>query len=513
MDNSQGNNKIAKNTLFLYVRLAFILIVSLYTTRVVLNVLGVEDYGIYNVVAGFVTLFSFLNASMSASTQRFYNFKKGAEGNAGMLEVFNTSIIIQIAIMLGTLILLESFGLWYINCKMVIPAERLIAANWLFQFSVIHLLFVIIQIPFVGAIIANEKMDYFALVGVVDVLLKLAIVLVLPYVEADKLVFYGSFMLLSGVVVFFMYAVFARVKFVFIRLRFSYNRNLFKEMLSFTGWTVLDSVAYMLKGQGLNVLLNAFCGPVVNAARGVAYQISNALSGFQANIVTAFNPQLIQSYAEMNHQRVKALMYSSSKISFVLLGTFSIPIIVEINFILNLWLKGTVPEYTIPFTIIVLINMTVSSLNTPLSVTVQATGKIRNYQIIRNLITLCVVPIAWVAMKMGADPIAVFIISFAITLIVHPVSMILLRKEFTYSYSDYCLKVLWPCLLFTVSAPIVPFLLKYCMVEGGVRLIVITAVSAAISVAISYFIVFDKSEKRIVNSWVSNFMSKIRKNK
>lgn len=510
---SQNNNRIAKNTLFLYIRLAFILIVSLYTTRVVLNALGVEDYGVYNVVAGFVSMFSFLNASMSTSTQRFYNYKKGAEGNAGMMEVFNTSITIQIVIMLGTLILLESFGLWYINYKMVIPADRLTAANWLFQFSVIHLLFVILQIPFAGAVIACEKMDYYALVGIVDVLLKLAIVLVLPYVEADKLIFYGSFMLLSGVVVFLMYAVFSRIKFEFIRLRFSYNKALFKEMLSFTGWTVLDSVAYILKGQGLNVLLNAFCGPVVNAARGVAYQISNALSGFQANVVTAFKPQLIQSYAEKNQQRVKALMYSSSKISYVLLGAFSIPIIVEINYILDLWLKGTVPEYTIPFTIIVLINMTVSSLNTPLSVTVQATGKIRNYQIIRNVITLCVVPIAWVAMRMGADPIAVFIISFIITLIVHPVSMILLHREFPYSYREYCMKVLWPCLIFTVLAPIIPLVLKYFMAEGAVRLIVVTLVSVVISTSISYFVVFDQSEKRIVNTWVSNFFSKMKKNK
>ena len=329
MDNNHGNNRIAKNTLFLYIRLAFILIVSLYTTRVVLNALGIEDYGVYNVVAGFVSMFSFLNASMSTSTQRFYNYNKGAEGTAGMIEVFNTSIFIQIVIMIGTLILLESLGLWYINYKMVIPADRLTAANWLFQFSAIHLLLVILQIPFVGAVIACEKMDYFALVGVVEIFLKLGIVLVLPYVDADRLVFYGSFMLLSGVVVFLMYAVFARIKFEFIRLRLSYNKVLFKDMLSFTGWTVLDSVAYILKGQGLNVLLNAFCGPVVNAARGVAYQITNALSGFQANVVTAFKPQLIQSYAVKNQQRVKVLMYSSSKISYILLGAFSIPIIVH----------------------------------------------------------------------------------------------------------------------------------------------------------------------------------------
>ncbi len=511
MNDIQRNNKIAKNTLFLYIRLAFILLVSLYTTRVVLNVLGVVDYGVYNVVAGFVSLFSFLNASMSTSTQRFYNYKKGAEGNAGMQEVFNTSLTIQIIIMLGTLILLESFGLWYINCQMVIPADRLTAANWLFQFSVIHLLFVIMQIPFAGAVIACEKMNYYALVGVVEVVLKLAVVLVLPYVDVDKLVFYGSFMMFSGIVVFLMYVVFSRIKFDFICLRFSYNRVLFKEMLAFTGWTVFDSVAYILKGQGINVLLNAFCGPVVNAARGVAYQISNALSGFQANVITAFKPQLIQSYAERNQQRVKALMYSSSKISYVLLGAFSTPIIVEINYILNLWLKGVVPDYTIPFTIIVLINMTISSLNTPLSITVQATGKIRNYQIIRNLFTLCVVPISWGAMKIGADPIVVFIISFIFTLIVHPVSMVLLHKVFSYSYRDYCWKVLWPCFLFTILAPIAPFVIKSFMAEGVVRLVVITFMSVILSVFISYYIVFDKSEKRIVNKWLSNFMSKIKK--
>lgn len=513
MGNNQRNNTIAKNTLFLYIRLAFILLVSLYTTRVVLNVLGVEDYGVYNVVAGFVTMFSFLNASMASSTQRFYNYKKGAEGSSGMIEVFNTSIAIQFVIMVVTLIVLESFGLWYINYKMVIPADRLTAANWLFQFSVVHLLVVIMRVPFSGAVIACEKMDFFALVGIIDVLLKLAIVLVLPYVNADKLVFYGSFTLISGVLNILMYSIYARVKFDFIRLRFRYNKKLFKDMLSFTGWTVLDTFAYLLKGQGLNVLLNAFCGPVVNAARGIAYQVSNALSGFQHNVITAFKPQLIQSYAEKNQQRVKALMYSSSKISYVLLGAFSIPIIVEINYILNLWLKGTVPDYTVAFVIIVLVDMTVSSLNTPLSVTVQATGKIRNYQIIRNLITLSVVPFSWIAMRMGADPIAVFVVSFIITLIVHPVSMILLHKVFEYSYKEYCLKVLWPCLLFTILAPIIPYVLNFFMNEGVVRLIVISLVSISISVAISYFIVFDKSEKRIVNTWVGNFISKIRKNK
>lgn len=502
MGEIQNNNRIAKNTLFLYIRLAFILLVSLYTTRVVLTVLGVEDYGIYNVVAGFVSLFSFLNASMSNCTQRFYNFKKGTEGGEGMNEVFNTSLLIQFVIMMLSLVLLETFGLWYINCKMVIPEGRLVAANWLFQFSVAQLLLVVMQIPFLGAVIVKEKMDYYALVGVLDVILKLGIVIALPYANADKLIFYGSFLLFTAILNFLLYSVYARKHFDFIRLRFHFNNTLFKEMLSFTGLSVLDSVAYILKGQGLNVLINAFCGTVVNAARGVAYQISNALSGFQSNIIVAFKPQLTQSYAGENIERVKSLMYSSSKISYILLGTFSVPIIVEINYILNLWLKGVVPDYTIAFTILVLIDMVVSSLNTPLSVTIQAVGKIRDYQIIRNIVTLLVVPISWVAMKLGANPTSVFIVTLAITLVVQPISMVLLHRVFPYSYKEYNHKVLLPCVIFTVLSPIIPYVMTLFLPEGFWRLVVVTVISIAISIAIAFVFVFDKKESELIKGWM-----------
>lgn len=505
----QDNRVIAKNTFFLYIRLIFILLVSLYTTRVVLNALGIEDYGIYNVVAGFVSMFSFLNSSMASSTQRFFNYKKGTDGELGMIKVFNTSFVIQLVVLFVTAIVLESFGLWYINNKMVIPADRLLAAKVLFQFSVAHLLLVIMQVPFVGAIMANEKMDYYAFVGIVDVLLKLAIVVVLPYVHTDKLVFYGLFLVISGIICFAMYVIYARLMFSFIRLKKRYyTKQLFKEMISLTGWTTLDTFAYILKGQGLNVLLNAFCGPVVNAARGIAYQISNALSGFQANVITAFKPQLTQSVAQERNQRVNELMYSSSKISYVLLATFVVPIIAEIEYVLDLWLKGNVPDYTVGFTIIVLIDMTISSLNTPLSVTALAVGKIRNYQIVRNAITLCILPLSWIVMKMGASPIFVFVVSFIITLVVHIVSMILLHKIYYYSYIDYCRKVIFPCFAYTLLFPIIPFALKFLIFEGFVRLCVVTTASVFVSLAMAYFVVFEEKERKVIN----NFISKIKLN-
>lgn len=497
------NSQIAKNTIFLYIRLVFILFVSLYTTQVVLNSLGIMDYGIYNVVAGFVSMFSFLNASMSSCTQRFYNFKKGKEDNMGMMDVFNTSLCIQAIIVIICFVLLESFGLWYINHKMVIPPERLTAANWLFQFSVFNLLIVIIQIPFVGAIIANEKMDYYALVGIIDVLAKLAIVLILPHVNADKLIFYGSLILITGIINLLMYGIYAKIKFDFIKLSYRFNKSLFKEMFRFTGWTIFDTIAYIFKGQGINVLLNAFCGPVINAARGIAYQITNALSSFQSNVIVAFKPQLIQSYAEKNYNRVNRLLYSSSKISYILLATFVIPIIIELEYILNLWLKGIVPEYTIPFTVIILIDMVVSSLNTPISVTIQATGRIRNYQVIRSLITLSVLPISWICMKYLSNPNIVFIVSFIITIIIQPISMMLLHKVFPYSYKEYTVKVIFPCLIFSLIVPIFPFILKQIMTEGLIRLSIITIISLIISLCISWLLVLDTNERIILRKFIS----------
>lgn len=502
----QKNVLIAKNTIFLYIRLAFILFVSLYTTRTVLNVLGIEDYGVYNVVAGFVSLFSFLNASMSSCAQRFYNYNKGTDGEKGMMVVFNTSVIIQCIIMIISFVILETFGVWYINNKMVIPIERLIAANWLFQFSVINLILVIFQIPFVSAIIACEKMNYYSLVSIIDILLKLVLVLILPYVSYDKLIFYGSLTLIIGIFNFIMYTVYAKKKFDFIKIFHGFNKELFKQMLSFTSWTILDTLAYILKGQGLNVLLNAFCGTIVNAARGIAYQISNALSGFQSNIIVAFKPQLIQSYAENKTNRTKELMYSSSKISFIFLATLIVPIIIDLDYILNLWLKGVVPEYTVTFTILVLIDMLLSSLNTPISVTVQATGKIRSYQIIRSLITLSILPISWFCIRLTAEPSIVFIISLVITVIVQPVSMVLLRKVFSYSYKEYSLKVLFPCLLYSVLVPIIPYYIKLFLPEGIVRLVIIIFVSIFVSISLSIILVLDKKEKSMIKTIIRNIL-------
>lgn len=507
-----SNNRIAKNTLFLYLRMLLVLVVSLYTTRVVLNTLGVEDYGIYNVVAGFVSMFSFLNATMINAVQRFYNFEKGSTAGHSISSVYSTSVLIQLIIVIILLVILETIGLWYINEKMVIPAERLYAANWVFQFAVLSLVVVVLQIPYSSAIMANEKMNFYALVSVADVFLKLLIVVLLPFVAIDKLIFYSSLILLISILDFFCYYLYAKKNFgCDLVLSRQFNKHLFKEMLSFSGWTVLDSIAYTFQGQGLNMLINLFAGPIVNAARGVAAQIQFALQGFSSNIVLAFKPQLTESFAKGELSRVKKLMYSQSKLSYIMLYIFSVPVIIEINYILQIWLKGTVPDYTIPFAILVLINMVVGSLNTPITQVAQAVGDIKYYQFFHSIIIALTLPMAWGALSLGADVVIVFWLCIVTTLLNQIISMILLKRIFEYSYIDYMKEVIIPCAIFTVVVPILPLLISKFFAPCFMRLITNCLLTLVVAVVAAPLGVLNSHEIEIVGKFIPKSIKRIYK--
>lgn len=507
-DASAGNKRIAKNTFFLYLRMVFTLLVSLYTTRAILNVLGVVDYGINNVVAGFVGLFSFLNASMTNTTQRFYNFDKGKDKGRNLQDVFNTSVQIQFVLAFVTLILIECIGVWYIANKMVIPAERLSAAMWIFQFSAISLFLLFIQIPYSAAVVAHEKIGFYSVVSIIDVILKLAIALALPYLPGDKLIVYGAMVLCISFLNLLLYFIYARVHFEEIRFKTSFHKKCFRSMLSFSCWNIFDTFAYTMQGQGLNVLMNAFFGPVVNAARGVAYQVQGALSGFRESIVVAFKPQLIESYAQGDHQRTISLMYSMSKLGYLMVYVFSVPIAIEINDILSLWLNGNVPEHTSIFTILVLLNMALGSLNMPLSLVVQAVGVIRNYQTIRSLIVVAVLPISWLALAQGAPAYSVFLILVLANFVNQPVSLYLLRRVFDYSYLDYTRKVILPLLVFSLLAPILPMVVHAAMDESVLRLVTVTLVSLLASIAAAYIFVMSRSERDMVRTYVKKIMNR-----
>ena len=506
--NIAKNSRIAKNTLFLYLRMFLVLVVSLFTTRVVLRALGVEDYGIHNVVSGFVSMFAFLNTSMSNGIQRFYNFKLGREGERSLTKVYNTALLIQILLAAIIVVMLETVGLWYVHNKMVIPAERSDVALWVYQFSIVSLVLVVLQIPYSAAIMAHERMDYYAYVSIIDVVLKLAFALYLPYVHNDKLLIYGAFGLCVGLINFLMYFVYCKIKFREIHLQLVFDKELFKEVLSFSGWNIFGTFAYMLKGQGLNVLLNAFFGTVVNAARGVSMMIGNAIQGFQTNIVISSRPQTVQSYAEGDINRVRKLMFSLSKISYLMLFMLSMPVIIELRFILLLWLGEIIPDYTFPFTILILVVMILSSLNTPLSQVVHATGKMRNYQIGTSIIICAILPIAWAVLKLGGGPTSVYVVSIVMTIINQGVCMLLLKKVFPYSIRDYLKEVIWPCFLVTVLATIFPLGLHFILPSSFLRLIIVAVVGVGGSAVISYYLVMNQTERELVLDFVRKIIKK-----
>ena len=502
MGNDSNNKLIAKNTAFLYIRMLLVLFVSIYTTRVVLNALGIVDYGINNVVAGFVSMFTFLNTSMANSIQRFYNFTLGKKTEENITRVYNTAFQIQAVLAMIILLLLETVGLWYMYNEMQIPTERFGTALWVFQFAVISTVLLIMQAPYASAIMAYEKMDYYAYVGIFEVLIKLLIAYLLTKSNGDRLLLYGFLHFITSLIQFLMYYIYAKTKFKEFKFKFALHKELFRPMLSFSGWNIFGSFAYMLKGQGLNLLLNSFFGVVINSARGVSNMIMSALQGFQSNVVIAFRPQIVKSYASGEYNHVRTLFYSLSKISFLMLAVLSAPVILEIDYILDLWLDGMVPEYTKSFTILILLNIIISSFTTPLSQVVHATGKMKTYQLCTSIIVCSIVPISWVFLKFGCDPNSVYYTSLGVTILNQIICNIIVKKIFPYSIREYMKKVIIPCCVFIIIVLVIPYIITRFMEESFVRLILTSITVIFIAILVAYFMVLNKDEQNLIRKFI-----------
>lgn len=485
--------------------MVFVLIVGLYTSRVVLNVLGVSDYGVYNVVAGFVSLFSFLNATLSSSLQRFYNYEGGNRGETGYAEVFSVGVQVHLLLAIIILLLLETIGIWYINNIMILPEGRVASANILFQFSAISLFLIICEIPFTSVIIAKEKMDFYAIVSILDVVLKLVIVLVLPYVSQDKLIAYGFLLLCVTIIDFLFYFGYTKLKFNNLRAQKKINRSLLKQLLSFSGWNLLGTFVFMLKGQGLNLLLNAFFGTIVNAARGVAYQVNSAITGFSTNISVSFRPQMVSSYAEGNTQRAYVLFKTQSKICFCLILMLITPVIFEIDLLLKLWLGNVVPQDANIFTILVLVDALVCTLNTPVTQIVFATGKIKNYQILTSIVNIFLLPICWLLLRLGMEAWVVFMVTVLISVINQIIAVLAMNQVLSFSIKDYLKQIILPCLLMMLIVPLVPYLLTCVMQDSIMRLIIVSLMSFLLSLVLLYSLFLSKSEKSIAKSYLTKF--------
>lgn len=510
-DNSSANKRIARNTLFLYIRMGIVMLISLYTTRVVLRVLGVEDYGIYNVVCGFVAMFGVFNTCFSTSINRFYNYELGQKTGDGIKRVYNTAVVIQLFLAVLVVVLVEVVGVWYINNKMVIPPERLSTAKWIFQFSMISMFLTIMQAPYSAAVMAYERMDYFAFVSIFDAFIKLGFIIFLQYVSGDKLLIYGILMCIVAITNFLLYFVYCRIKFSDIRLQKGLDKPLLKSMMSFAGWSILDPISYMARDQGTNMVLNLFFGPVVNAAQGIAYQIAAAVDSFGGSFSTAFRPQIIQSYSEGQYSRTKNLMFSMSKIGFILHAMLVVPIILEINYILNLWLGPDYPSYAVGFTCLILVVKTIGALNSPISQVVSATGNIRKIKVFSAIVISSVVPIAILLFKCGLEPIYAYIALLGITMMNQTGCVIIMQQVFPYIRAkEYLKKIIVPCLVFAVLLSILPLLIKFSLAPSIWRLLLVCFMSVGSTIGLGYFIILNEVEKDLVKSFAVGFIKRFK---
>ena len=497
-DTKIKNKRIAKNSIFLTIRMVVVLAISLYTTRSILNVLGVEDYGVYNVVCGFVSMFAFLNTSMSNGIQRFFNYELGRNGIEGANKVYCTAIHIQFILALIIIVLTESVGLWYLHNKMVIPDGRVFAAEWIFQFSILSFLFIIMQAPYTAAVMAHEQMDFYAIVSVLDVFLKLGIVLILPLFSSDKLILYGIFFSFISVFNFGINYLYCKKHFKEISYKRIHDKSLFKSMLGFSGWNLFGSLSGVMKEQGINLVINLFFGPIVNAARGVASQVSGGLQSFVTNITMPVRPQVVQSYAQGNLARTLHLTYGISKLSCCFLLMMAIPVSYEIDYVLQIWLGANVPEHAGFFTIIILFTSLVNNLNSATSGVVHATGVMRDYQFWGSLISIASVPIAYLLLTVYPIPELALISVMACSALGHFVCLFVVKRLVGMSVLDYIKEVVWPIIVVLVLSSLISFPVHYYMESGALRLVIVTFLSV-VSVSITlYSFALNKSEKKLL---------------
>lgn len=507
---SDNNKKIAKNTLFLYIRMGIVLLISLYTTRAALKVLGSEDYGIYNVVCGFVTLFGALNLSLATCINRFYNYEIGKADKGNLTIVYNTALLIQFIIAFILCVFLETAGLWYINNHMVIPEEKLLVANIVYHVSVASLAFTVIQAPYTAAILSFEKMDFYAIVSILDVILKLVIVIILPFNGINTLLLYAIFLGLISVVNFTLNFIYCKINFKSLTLSFSYKRDVFKSMISFIGWNFLDPISYNVRGQGCNILLNSFFGPVLNAAYTISNQIASALDTFTVSISTAFRPQLIQSYSGQNYQRSTKLMLSMSKIMYCLYLMISLPVIFSTQYILDLWLVDY-PKFAVEFTIFILIVKQLNVLNPALSTSVMTTGKIKKYTLV-SCITICsIIPLSYVTIKITHDPNVVYYWMIVLTVVNQVLCIRITCRQFNgLDLKKYILGVIRPCFIQTIILVPIVFL-SSTIVDGLPRLLILCVTSGFCSILLFYFVTLNIEEKSLIQSFLITIIRKIRK--
>lgn len=496
-DNQSNNKRIAKNTLFLYIRMLLMMVVTLYTSRVVLATLGVVDFGIYNAVGGIVAMMGFLNSAMANAVQRFLSYEMGKGNKERVNLIFNISLQAHVIIAILVLVVMEIAGVWFLNNKLNVPIERTDAAMWVFQCSVAVSLFSIIQVPYNAIIIAKEQMNIYAYISIVEAVLKLAIVYLLLIWSIDKLVLYSILTMIVTIMVMSFYVAYCRIHYVESSIKMVRDTRSLKELVGFAGWNMLGEIAWIFTGQGVNLLLNVFFGPVVNAARGIAYQVESAVMRFVNSFQMALNPQIIKTYAASEHEQTMALVYRGTRFSAYLMLLLTFPLLFEMHYVLKLWL-GDVPPHTVLFTQLVLVCSLVQSTTNLFATVAKAYGQIRNYQLVVSAILFLNFPLSYLALFLGMEPEITVMVAVNVQILAIVARLLLTKKMIVYSIKEFFSEAIVPVFYVSMLGCILPVFVVHFIRESFVRFSFNTVLMDIILLVFIYCIGLQKTEKEMI---------------
>lgn len=503
-----GNNKrIVKNAAYLYFRQLLIMVLSFLTTRVVLEKLGASDYGINNVVGGFVSMFTMLNSILQTGTRRFLGISIGKGDQTELNKTFSTAVVIHLVIGLVVILLLESVGLWFINNKLNIEAERMVAANWVFQFSIVSVFLGITQTPYTAIVTIHEKFNIYALMSIFDVVAKLVILFLLVYIPGDKLIIYSALITCINAISIIVYRLYCIKQFEECTTPISLNKQLFKEMLTFSGWGTLGHLTVVLNNQGTSILLNIFFNTVMNAARGLAGTVNFTIDQLINGFLTAAQPQLVKYYGKGDLKSFHTLIYNVSQYTLFLLALIGVPAILEIDYVLKLWL-GEVPEYTSAFIKISIICSIISYSNYMINYGITASGKIKELNTLSMPIYLLTLPLIYIVLKLGFSPIYAYWISSLPPILSFIVNLYILNKSTGFNSKEYFIKVFFKTILLIIVSCIVPYLVQELMEQGLVRFLVVCSISCISTITILWCFALNKETKAMVLAKFNNIIRK-----
>ena len=505
MENSRSENKrIARNSMFMYIRMGFSMFVGLFTSRVVLQNLGVNDFGIYNVVGGIITMFSFLNGCMSNTTSRYITVYIGKGDVFKTRQIFNMASIIHGFIAILILILGETIGLWYLHNKMVIPEGRMYAAEWLYQLSVMSSILSILAVPYNAAIVAHEKMGIFAGIQILNIILKLCVVVSLSFAPFDKLIYYGTLLSMLSIINLLIHITYCKRHFEESSMLFFWDKKIFKEMIPFAGWALIGNFSYVFFSQGINLMLNFFCGPVVNAARGIALQIEGVLREFTSNIQVAINPQIIKSYASNRLDRMYTLIFASSRFCFYLFFLLSLPIMIEIDYILKIWLE-IVPEHTVNFVRLTLMLTLLDAFINPMYTANLASGKLKMYNLSVCAVSYSFMIVTYLSIRFTKVPESVFVCLLVSTMIGVIVRIFVLNKQIGLKVGLMIKNVFSKVLIVIVASVPLPIIIHNTIGIGILRLVIVCILTTLSIVSAVFCFGVDKDERDFIKNKIKTY--------